>query len=237
MGCGDVKRTILRIIEEGQFATEYQPLLDVQTLETRGYEALARFVLDGESFPTDAIFDVLHDDRMLFFMLEARLKTFQIQHRPQGYPLFLNIDPDVCEEGYQLEHWLNTFSREPDITVEIIENTSVTNLAKIRSFVSALSHANIGVALDDLGGHRNLVSIDLLEHANVLKFDRSWLARISRQEGYRRLLTGLISFARASNIRCILEGVETQSDLTLARELGVDFAQGYLFREHFLYVR
>lgn len=231
-----LKAKIVRVIESKRLSCEYQPIVDVETERVWGYESLARFILEGRPFAPNEVFGSLHEDRTLFFALESRAKEFQIAHRPEGTKLFVNLDPHVCEEPYQLDHWLSTFGGQPDLIIEIIENTSITNLDNIQRFTASLARAGIKVALDDVGGSRNLFSFDLLESCNYVKLDRRWFERLGKDDAYRALVTGMIEFARARGIATVLEGVESRRHLSIAKSLGVDFVQGYLFKEAFVRV-
>lgn len=233
----DLKADVYRILETNRLACEYQPIVDVRDRSVWAYEALARFSLDGRAVAPDRVFEALRADRTLFFMLESRTKRFQMQHRPRDARLFVNVDPHVCELDYQLEHWLSAFADEPDLVVEIIENTGVTNVQAVRHFTDRLASAGVDVALDDVGGHDSLFSFELLEHCHVLKLDRRWLACCAQDPAYRRVVLGLLGFAHARGIASVLEGVETEADLSLAEELGVDYVQGFLFRGDFVTVQ
>ena len=228
---------IVKALEANRFACEYQPIVRADTEEVWAYEALARFSFDGEVVPPNRVFGALHQDRTLFFMLESRVKTFQLAHRPRGVRLFVNLAPQVCEEPYQLDHWLESLIGPHDLVVEIIENTSVTNQKNIRRFMQRLSQVGVGAALDDIGGSQNLFSFDLLDHCHYLKLDRRWFDRLAEHPSYRALLAGLIEFARARGIHTVLEGIESRRDLSYARSLGVDFIQGFLFHDAFVTVK
>lgn len=231
-----LKAKIVRVIESKRLSCEYQPIVEAATERVWGYESLARFVVDGRAFAPNEVFGSLHDDRTLFFALESRAKAFQMEHRPHATKLFVNLDPHVCEEPYQLDHWLSTFGGQPDLIIEIIENTTITNLENIQRFTQSLARAGIQVALDDVGGSRNLFSFDLLESCNYVKFDRRWFERLDKDDAYRALVTGMVEFARARNIATVLEGVESRRHLAIAKTLGIDFVQGYLFRDAFVRV-
>ena len=66
----------------------------------------------------------------------------------------------------------------------------------------------------------------------MLKLDASWLHRASDARD-RAILDALLAVARRLEMRSVLEGVETASQLALARCLGVDAVQGFLFRGRF----
>lgn len=229
---GRLKAAILRHVEAHRFSCEYQPLIRLSDGGVAGYEALSRFDLDGASVPPSEVFQALHADQTLFFMLEARSKGFQLEHRPPGVDLFVNLDPHVCEEQWQVDHWARAFTGHERLVVEVLERTTATNLEAITRLVARLGAAGVRLALDDVGGKKNLFSFDLLEQVNVLKLDGGWFTRLN-EPGYRPLLTGLLAFARTRGIQTILEGVETPEQLRTAEDLGVDLVQGYLFRSQF----
>ena len=232
-----VKAQVVRVLETNRLACEYQPLVRLADGEIWAYEALARFSVDGVPLGPADVFGCLRDDRTLFFMLESRTKRFQIRHRPRGVRLFVNVDPHVCEEDYQLEHWLSVFAGERDLVVEVIENTGVANLDIVRTFTERLGQAGVTVALDDVGGPQSFFSFELLDYCQVLKLDRRWFSRLLEDAAYHALVGGLVAFARARNIQTVLEGVETEADLEVARALGVDLVQGFYFRDQFVTVR
>jgi EAL domain-containing protein (putative c-di-GMP-specific phosphodiesterase class I) len=229
---GRLKAAILRHVEAHRFSCEYQPLVRLTDDGVAGYEALSRFELDGSSVPPSEVFSALHADQTLFFMLEARSKAFQIQNRPEGGELYVNLDPHVCEDPWQVDHWARALTGHEQLVVEVLERTTSTNLEAITRLVERLGAAGVRLALDDVGGEKNLFSFDLLEQVNVIKLDGGWFRRLALP-GYEPLLRGLLSFAKTRGIETILEGVETSEQLRAARDLGVDLVQGYLFRDAF----
>lgn len=229
---GRLKTAILRHVETHRFSCEYQPLMRVGDLSVAGYEALSRFDLDGMNVPPAQVFAALHGDRTLFFMVEARSKAFQLEHRPLGADLFVNLDPHVCEEGWQVDHWARELTGHEQLVVEVLERTTASNLEAITKLVARLGAAQVRIALDDVGGAKNLFSFDLLERVDVLKLDGGWFRRLE-DPAYEPLLRGLLSFAQTRGIQTVLEGIETPEHLRIARLLGVNLVQGYLFREQF----
>ncbi|MEQ8274563.1 MAG: EAL domain-containing protein [Deltaproteobacteria bacterium] len=230
------QRDVLEAIEASPSACEYQPIVRADEETIWGYEALARFSVGGTTYAPDDVFHALHEQRARFLALETRAKRFQLENRPAKHPLFVNLDPDVCE-GAALDHWVTELGGADDLVVEIIENTSVTNLDNVRRFTQRLDGSGVNVALDDIGGTNNLFSFDLLEDVRYLKLDRRWFERLDRDPAYRSLLGGMIEFARARGVGTVLEGVESRRHLSIARGLGVDFVQGFLFADAFLYAR
>ncbi|TGM60132.1 EAL domain-containing protein [Leptospira adleri] len=225
-----LQKALSNILENGNFNTEYQPIVSLENESVFAYEALARFRIEGSDLSPDFVFKELHDHEELFFEFEKNLKRFQIQNRPYNERLFLNLDPHVCKNEIQAKHWCDLLSGQKNLVCEIIENTDSTLTAETRFCLKKLSGAEIPLALDDVGGRENLFCFDFLEYSKYIKFDKYWLNLIKSKESYKYLLWGFLDFARESNILCVLEGIETAEDLRLASEMRFPLVQGFLFK-------
>ena len=222
------------MIEQGRYGSAYEPIIDLATGEIFGFEALARFELFQEPIAPDTFFSALHTDPTLFFMLERRIKEFQLQHRPDEGVLFVNLDPDVCKLDYQVHSWCELLA-EPSkpVVVEIIENTTTSNLTTIRRFIQMFRTVGIPTALDDIGGACNLFSFELLSQCAYAKFDRRWLKLFREDSAWKEVFKGMVAFMAHRGAKSVIEGLESAEDLALAKQLGVDFGQGYYYRPQF----
>jgi EAL domain-containing protein (putative c-di-GMP-specific phosphodiesterase class I) len=116
------------------------------------------------------------------------------------------------------------------VVVEVIENLDASDAALSRGMVATARSRGLRVALDDVGAANSLLSFEALDEADVLKFDRMLLRALARPRR-RAVIQALARMARETGGKSILEGVETTADLQLARELGVDWVQGWFFEE------
>lgn len=228
---------LLDIIEHNRIGAEYQPIKRTTTLESIGHEALARFYSpDSIPLPPQTVFDTLHESPITLMQMELMSKRWQLEQAPVDGMLFLNLDPHavsgISEENnrHPILDLLNQPSR---IIVELIENTNIQEADHSMLLAQLLAERGIRTALDDIGGPGTMISMPILCAVDIYKFDRQWL-RVLHQPGQLRLLQMLLDFAHAEGKQTILEGIETERDLLQARELGVDFVQGYLFRPEFI---
>ncbi|UOG33471.1 EAL domain-containing protein [Leptospira noguchii] len=227
---GEIFTQLTEILKTGNFHTEYQPILSLETGKIYAYEALARFRIKGKNISPEFVFNELHQDPDLFFEFEKELKRFQILNRPQGKNLFLNLDPHVCKNRSQAAEWRKLLSKKKDIVCEIIENTDSTLIENTRYCLDVLRRENVPIALDDIGGDQNLFCFNFLEYSKFIKFDKCWLRLFKTKPSYKNIALGFLDFAKESNILCILEGIETSEDFLMAAELGFPLVQGYLFQ-------
>jgi EAL domain-containing protein (putative c-di-GMP-specific phosphodiesterase class I) len=218
-------------IDQLTLSCEYQPLLNPHSLEIFGHEALARFrTATGELVPPNLVFGQLHANPELFSKIEYQAKAFQIKHAPTGR-LFVNIDPHAMHGEYAAAMF-DIFKKHPNVTVEIIENTCITEAESAKALVDKFTKQHINCALDDIGAPHAMLCLELMAKVQCLKFDRHWLSRIDDNAQYQ-LLSCLIEYGKKTNKLCILEGVETKAHLITARKLKVDLVQGFLFTAAF----
>jgi len=226
---------LLHLLEGKGIGVEYQPIVCTATLETHAHEALARFRCpSGTALPPDKTFLALHKSPLSLSQLELQVKRLQLKHAPEQGLLFLNIDQDAFETFLgQPEHPLvELLKQRKNTVVEMIENCSISDARLSIAMQQAFGAADIPVALDDVGALDSLVSFDVLAQVQYIKLARDWLTRMNSPTA-TALLRALIHFADEAGKTLILEGVETHSQLEQARQLGIPFVQGYLFRERF----
>jgi EAL domain-containing protein (putative c-di-GMP-specific phosphodiesterase class I) len=224
---------VRRLLDEGRFWTEYQPLVHARTGRTAAFEALARFRrTDGRPVAPARVFSLLHADPGLLLRTELTLKLHQVEHAPR-VPLFVNLDPDSWTRAGDRNRnpFLALFaSAAVRVVVEVTEAMVSADVVRTQQMISALRARRLAIALDDVGASQGLLSFEAIAEAAVIKFDRSLIPRLRRPR-VRALVTALVRMARETGARTVLEGVETTTDFVLARDLGLDLVQGYLFRD------
>jgi EAL domain-containing protein (putative c-di-GMP-specific phosphodiesterase class I) len=231
-------REIYDLIYTERFGVEYQPIVDLKTLETFAYEALARFDDHNRtvSLLPDRVFHTLHDNPLLLFQVEYKLKHLQLDNSPADYPVFLNLDPDAFAvfnndgQNHPLVDLLSETRRE--VVIEIIENSNISNARVSESMACNFHNKNIKLALDDIGAEHSLVPLTILMAVDYMKLDRSWLQRYDCERN-RMMLDTLVQYARNSGKKTVLEGVENEQQLQLAQQIGVDYIQGFYFKDRF----
>lgn len=234
-------RDLLTAVLNEPPAVEYQPIKDAHSLETVAHEALARFSVQGRPLPPDRVFAALHDNPLLFHYAELKWKRLQIELAPREGRLFVNLDPDAWVHGWHCDgedSYLSLFAPLHErLVVEIIENLHLRDVEHAQGLSTACRVAGIPVALDDISSSQGLVSFAALSDAHYMKFDRSWLFR-GEDDASDQIREALIEYALSLSHRfaliTVLEGVETEEHLALARRFGFDCVQGFLFRDEFI---
>jgi diguanylate cyclase (GGDEF)-like protein/PAS domain S-box-containing protein len=151
-----------------------------------------------------------------------------------GAPLRLGIDvPTGWAAGGTLlpdvEAALSRTGFEPErLVLELTEDTVLAGDERVRMDLRTLRLMGAHIALDDFGaGEASLASLTVLP-IDILKLDRSFLARVDRDPQSRALYESVVGIGRALGLDVVAEGVETPAQLAAAHTFGVGFAQGFL---------
>ncbi|PHR19035.1 MAG: GGDEF-domain containing protein [Hoeflea sp.] len=115
------------------------------------------------------------------------------------------------------------------IEFEITETAVMSDLETSTTLLAALRGAGCKVALDDFGsGYSSFEYLDQLPLDKV-KIDRSFVRKVSHSVTSREIVAGIIKLCRKLDLRCVLEGVETQDEMVILSDLQPDLIQGYLY--------
>ena len=114
------------------------------------------------------------------------------------------------------------------IELEVTETAMLADLEKATRNLKRLADAGFSIALDDFGtGYSNFNYLRRLP-INKLKIDRSFLENPG-DPMTEKILFSLAGMARTLGVQCLLEGVEDEMDLLIARRVGAETVQGFHF--------
>jgi EAL domain-containing protein (putative c-di-GMP-specific phosphodiesterase class I) len=222
-----------KLISERAVLPHFQPIIDYRNDEVAGYEILGRSRLFGLGTP-HAMFSaaaVLDLESELSRMM--RTEGMYCSATLPGNPLlFVNTHPtELCEQGV-LEFSLRELreqSPQTRIVLEIHEAavTCVRQMCEIRALLNEL---DMGLAYDDFGaGQARIVELGEAP-PDYLKFDIELIRDIDHASPERqRMLASLVNIVGDLGIASLAEGVETAAEDVTCRQMGFNFAQGFLY--------
>ncbi|MCP2014502.1 EAL domain-containing protein (putative c-di-GMP-specific phosphodiesterase class I) [Deinococcus sp. HSC-46F16] len=214
-----------------------QPIVALRGGEVYGYEALVRAEGEGGAGLIGAgplLQAACTHGQARAFDAQARRGAIR-QIYPQlapGQVLFINFapgvvyNPDVClQTTFQTCREVGAdFSR---LLFEVTESEAFPDLGLLRRILDRYRAEGAQVALDDLGaGHTSLTYLAELR-PDVVKLDRALISGLHGSDRRTPLVLALVEYAHDLGIRVVAEGIETETELRLVRELGADYAQGY----------
>jgi EAL domain-containing protein (putative c-di-GMP-specific phosphodiesterase class I) len=150
----------------------------------------------------------------------------------KGLGVSINVLPaDLVRPAY--DRWLldeiATVGIDPRrVTAEITESALLADQAEVATRLDRLREAGVRIAVDDFGtGYASLAYLTSLP-LDAIKIDRGLVADIVGGERDRIVVKAMIHLARELELKVVVEGVETASQLALLAEWGCDLYQGFL---------
>jgi len=222
------------IIAHEQIDVLFQPQIVPGTGCIVGAEALARStVVAGAEMLFARAFAGGLAERLSRLIQRKALRCAAAWEGPlKGLGLSINVLPaDLARPGY--ESWLldeiGTAGLDARrVTAEITESALLADQAEVAERLSRLREAGVRIAVDDFGtGYANLAYLTTLP-LDAIKIDRGLVADIVGGERDRIVVRAMIHLARELDLKVVVEGVETTSQLALLAEWGCDLYQGFL---------
>jgi EAL domain-containing protein (putative c-di-GMP-specific phosphodiesterase class I) len=203
----------------------FHPIVDLETREAIGVEALARF----GSIPVKPPDQWFAAATALELGLQLELRTMKealegLPKIPDGVFLSLNCSHHTAGAPELVDRLDGV---EPRIVLEITEHEAIEDYGALAEALAPLRERGLRVAVDDVGAGYASLRHALQLAPDMVKMDISLTRGIDRDAGRRALATALISFAAETNMTIVAEGIETAGELAALRELGVRYGQGF----------
>ncbi len=205
----------------------FQPIVDIESGQIVGVEALARFGLEPTQTP-DRWFAEAH---RVGLGVELELCALaqacaRLDSLPPGWDLAVNVGPETM-----LSPLLSDALSDSDphrIVVELTEQRRVMDYPALASTLQRLRTSGCRLAVDDAGAGFASLSHILKLAPNFIKLDRELVAGINLDPVRRVLVAALVTFATDTGSEIIAEGVEHEEERDALQLLGVRFFQGFL---------
>jgi diguanylate cyclase (GGDEF)-like protein len=124
---------------------------------------------------------------------------------------------------------LDATSIEPGaLCFEITESVVAADHRDVMRQLLELKQLGVGLSLDDFGVGLSSLSVLGRYPLDMLKVDRSFVERLSKEPQAERMFSAVLGAARAVGLRTVAEGIETRIQLDVVKRLGCDAAQGFL---------
>lgn len=229
-------------IAEKQLFLHYQPIMDLNTSNVLGFEALLRWhhprdgVLQPDSFIPMAEDSGLIVEATRWAFREAceTLKRLETALKPQKQ-LFMSVNfsaADFEEENMfaALHQILQETGTDPEkIHIEITERLLLQEPTNVKFTLNQCRACGMGVAIDDFGtGYSSLGYLHSYP-INILKIDRSFIKKMGDDPLSIGLVKSILTLSENMGVKIIAEGVETLAEVQLLKELRCGIAQGYYF--------
>lgn len=230
------KEVLQEIILKEDVRTLYQPILDLRSRETLGYEGLTRGPQGTEVESPYMLFDIATESELVFELDRLCRRNAIVSAaglKPQ-YKLFVNLLPTTIQDpefqGERMLSFLKANNLSPSrIVLEITERLAIENYDLFLEAMKTFTDLGFEVAIDDMGaGYSGLEKIVHL-NPRYLKFDLMMVRDIDTSFVKREMLKAIHSLAENVGADVIAEGIERVEELETLVELGIPYGQGFLF--------
>jgi diguanylate cyclase (GGDEF)-like protein/PAS domain S-box-containing protein len=225
-----------KALVDGGFEVYYQPFLGLQTNAITGCEALVRWRHPQRGMISPAEFIPLAEDTGLINRLGEWVLTSACKEAvswPDNIRLAVNVSPVQFRSGTLAlkvmaalaESGLAASRLELEITEAVLIRDDEAALAVLHD----LRGIGVRIALDDFGtGYSSLSYLQRFPFDKI-KIDRCFITDIAEPEGSSSIVQAVVTIAADRRMTTTAEGVETEQQRELLRELGCSEMQGYLF--------
>lgn len=210
------------------FSMLYQPLVRMGDHSIFAYEALVRCSAEGLRSP-HVLFNVAEQSDRIW-ALSRLLRRKAVEHLaelPDDALLFINIHPHDFDDPQLMGPEPFIKAHADRIVFEVTERAAIGDFVAFRSRVDALRATGLRIAIDDLGSGYAALSSAAELNPDFIKFDMTLVRDIDKSPIRQNLIRNMVAFAVEAEVEVVAEGIETLEELTVLRELGCHFAQGF----------
>ena len=236
-----VSGTFSEAIANEEFVIYYQPKISVHDNSLYGAEALCRWIHDERLIMPAEFIPMLEKNQEIceldFYMLEHVCRDIRrwIDAGKRVVRVSVNFSRRHLADVDLLEHILETIDKykvpHEFIEIELTETTTDVEFNDLKRIVRGLQENGIMTAVDDFGiGYSSLNLIRDIPW-NVLKIDKSFLPVPGDllADEKKLMFKYVVAMAQSIGLECIVEGVETEEQLSILKDNACEFAQGYYF--------
>ncbi|MCH8078603.1 MAG: EAL domain-containing response regulator [Proteobacteria bacterium] len=222
----------------------FQAKTNLATGEVIGVEALARWNHSERGLLPPYTFIPLAErcqliDELTYSIYRKTLSQIRTWHEKD---IILKVSINISVNSFTTDGFVDfliqtaeEYNIDPDLIIfEITESQVMENALDCLEMLVQLRMKNFGLSIDDFGtGHSNMVQLKKIPFTE-LKIDQSFVGGACEDSTARMILESSVDLAKKLKIYTVAEGVETEAELALVKEIGCDQIQGYLIAKPML---
>ncbi|MBN1669176.1 MAG: EAL domain-containing protein [Anaerolineales bacterium] len=230
-----------KALENDELRVYYQPIVQLESNQLIGFEALARWQHPELGILQPIEFVPLAEETGMIIALDRwmlkhacrQMSSWQQRYKMDP-PLTISVNisgkhiatQDLADYVADL---LEQTGLNPDsLKLEITERTIIDYNDITAGIFSNLQKLGVQIQIDDFGiGYSSLGYLSRFP-VNALKIDRSFVEKIVDSTSQREIVQAIVTLTGRLNVRVIAEGVETIEQLQELRKLGCELGQGFL---------
>jgi EAL domain-containing protein (putative c-di-GMP-specific phosphodiesterase class I) len=228
---------IHKVVNNKPMNFNLQPIYNLKTKRFDTAEALARIQVPSLGYvPCDEFIQISEDNGTIVAigksMMEEICHVINTIKMPFNN-ISINISMIHFMEPHIVEDFVSILDRndiEPSkIILEITESTKAINWEMLKTNMQKLKDIGFKLSLDDFGTGYSTFESFLTLPFDIVKLDRNLLLACETEESKLEVLKTVVKMIKDLNFETVLEGVETEKQNEIAKEIGVDKIQGFYY--------
>ena len=231
-----LEEEIRRGIKSGEFVPFFQPLVDLDSRQIIGFEALARWRSPGGVLlEADCFIEAAERTGLIgpltMSIVEQALK--EARGWPGHLKLAVNVSPVQFRDVTLAEKILKLLSESgfppSRLEIEITEGALLEDRDQVLTIIKSLKNVGISISLDDFGtGYASLAQVNRLP-LDRIKIDKSFITTIVKSDQTAAIVSTIAGLGHNLDVPITAEGVESEQIRSALENVGCSEAQGWLF--------
>lgn len=223
------------IIDCQTLASVFQPIINIQSGVILGHEGLIRGPEKTDLYSPQNLFKLAKTENRVcdleLVSLNVGLETFA--KHAHSNKIFVNVSPECLQEfGHNKlisAEYIESLGLNPkNIVLELTESSPTFDYSELYKVIDSYRNVGFQIALDDLGEGYSSLRLWSELRPEYVKIDKHFINSINSDPVKLQFVKSIQQIAENSNTKVIAEGVETEAEFVILRDLNVAFCQGYL---------
>jgi len=225
---------LLEIIEQRRLTALFQPVVLMGNGEIAGYEGLIRGPSDSPLHSPYNLFRAANENGLAveveYLSRQVVLESFARMNL--SGKLFLNVSPECllqrnARQGETLAYMQQLGLRPDRLIIELTENQRTYDYNLLRDAAKHYRDMGFEIAIDDLGEGFSSLRLWSELRPEYVKIDMHFIQGIDQDPVKHQFVSSIQQIAERSGTKVIAEGIETEAELRVIKDIGIICGQGY----------
>jgi predicted signal transduction protein with EAL and GGDEF domain len=231
-----IEQALRRAVSAGEVEPHFQPIVNLKTRQTVGFECLARWTDRDLGFVSPGVFIPIAEERGIIGSLTQlllRKATLAARDWPEHLFLSFNLSPSQLVDqntGLYILSILEKTGFDPHrLEIEITETGVMSDPASAEKIVNDLRSVGIRVSLDDFGTGQSSLGRLRDFHFDKLKIDRAFVSSILDDRPSEHIIRAILAMCEGLGMDVVAEGIEEEGQADRLVQFGCEGGQGFYF--------
>ena len=236
----EIENDLRNALDNKEFIIHYQPILDIATKKTIGFEALIRWMHPKKGMiPPNDFISIIEDMGLIvpigYWVIDEATRTIKQWQDAFDPNLSINVNlstrqciqSNLAEKIHEI---IRKNQLDPStLKLELTESLIIKDARSISKTLEKLRSLGVQVQIDDFGtGYSSLGYLHNLP-IDTLKIDRTFVSRLGGNNSGADIVQTILALAHGLGMQVIAEGVETDEQLSMLEQMNCEYVQGFLF--------